>query len=275
MKSPIKPPMKSPMKPLYVQAVGLAAPGLQSWAQAHPVLSGTQAWRDTPETPYAPQLLPPNERRRAPPGVRYAFRAAEDARAGCGLDFSQLAAVFASSDSDLTVMDRINTALAEPLRAVSPTDFHNSVHNAASGYWGIAVACRQPSTAVGGHDGSFAMGLLEAAALVHGDGLRVLLVAFDVPPPPLLRATRPMDCAGSIALALGAEPGAPPLACLRLSLADEAETALDDAALERLRRGNPALRGLPLLRAIARGHRERLVLPHVSACNVVLEVEPA
>ena len=263
------------MKPLYIHAVGVAAPGLQGWAQARPVLGGAQPWQALPETPYAPQLLPPNERRRAPPGVRQAFRAAEDAKSASVLDFSQLATVFASSDSDLTVMDRINCALSEPVRAVSPTDFHNSVHNAASGYWSIAVGCRQPGTAVGGYDGSFAMGLVEAAALVHGDGFGVLLVAFDVPPPPLLQPFRAMHWAGSIALVLGAEAGEGALARVQLSLADEAESQLSDAALEELRRGNPALRGLPLLQAIARGAPARMVLPHVSACNLVLEVEPA
>ena len=273
----MKPPeVKVPdVKALYVNAIGLAAPGLQGWAQSRQILAGAQPWVALPETPYASQLLPPNERRRAPAGVRQAFRAAEDAQSVCTIDFAQLAAVFASSDSDLAVMDRINCALSEPVRAVSPTDFHNSVHNAASGYWSIAAACRQPTTAVGGYDGSFAMGLLEAAALVHGDGFGVLLVAFDVLPPPLLRASRPLSCAASLALVLGDAPGQGTLARLRLSLADEAESPLQDAALEQLRLGNPALRGLPLLCAIARGGSTRLVLPQVPACNVVLEVETA
>jgi hypothetical protein len=260
--------------PLYLHAVGLAAPGLPDWTRGRAVLAGVQPWAPLEEPVYAPQLLPPNERRRAPPGVRQAFRAGEDARAAATHDFSALAAVFASSDSDLTVMDRINTALAEPVRAVSPTDFHNSVHNAASGYWSIATACREASTAVGGHDGSFAMGLLEAAALVHGEGRGVLLVAFDAVPPPLLRPVRPISGAGSIALVLDARP-AGALARLDLALRDEPETALADAALEQLRRGNPALRGLSILCAVARGVAMRVVLPHVPGCNVAVEVIPA
>jgi hypothetical protein len=260
--------------PLYLHAVGLAAPGLPDWARARAVLAGVQPWAPLEEPVYAPQLLPPNERRRAPPGVRQAFRAGEDARAAATHDFSTLAAVFASSDSDLTVMDRINTALAEPVRAVSPTDFHNSVHNAASGYWSIATACRESSTAVGGHDGSFAVGLLEAAALVHGENLGVLLVAFDAVPPPLLRPVRPIAAAGSIALVLDAQP-AGALARLRLSLVDEPETALVDPALEELRGGNPALRGLPILSAVARSAALRVVLPQVPGCNLAVEVVPA
>ncbi|HWY26205.1 MAG TPA: beta-ketoacyl synthase chain length factor [Nevskia sp.] len=263
------------IKPLYLRAVGLAAPGLPDWVRGREVLAGAQPWAALEEAAYAPTLLPPNERRRAPPGVRQAFRAGEDARANSALDFSTLAAVFASSDSDLTVMDRINTVLAELVRAVSPTDFHNSVHNAASGYWSIATACRQASTAVGGHDGSFAMGLLEAVALVHGDGIGVLLVAFDVVPPPLLRPVRPIDCAGSIALVLHAEPGADAVARLQLSLVDEDETALEDAALEHLRRGNPALRGLSILQVAARRGAARVVLPHLAGCNVAVEVAAA
>jgi len=264
----------SAIAPLYLRGVGLAAPGLPNWSEGRAVLAGAQPWTPRDEAPYAPQLLPPNERRRAPPGVRQAFRAGEDARAGSTLDFSTLAAVFASSDSDLTVMDRINTALAEPVRAVSPTDFHNSVHNAASGYWSIATACRQASTAVGGHDGSFAMGLLEAAALVHGDGQQVLLVAFDGVPPTLLRPVRPLHCTGSIALVLSGEPGDGALARLRLSLVDEAESVLEEPSLEPLRGGNPALRGLPLLRAVARGAAARVVLPQVAGCNLAVAVDP-
>jgi hypothetical protein len=259
--------------PLYLHGVGLAAPGLPDWSRGRAVLAGVQPWAPLEELVYAPQLLPPNERRRAPPGVRQAFRAGEDARATCSRDFSTLAAVFASSDSDLTVMDRINTALAEPVRAVSPTDFHNSVHNAASGYWSIATACHECSTAVGGHDGSFAMGLLEVAALVHGDGLGVLLVAFDAVPPPLLRPVRPIAGAGSIALVLDAQP-AGALARLELSLVDESETALADAALEPLRAGNPALRGLSILCAVAQAAAVRVVLPNTPGCNLAVEVQP-
>jgi beta-ketoacyl synthase-like protein len=260
--------------PIYLGAVGLAAPGLSSWTQGRAVLAGSESWAALAEPPYAPQLLPPNERRRAPPGVRQAFRAGEDARSNSSKDFSALATVFATSDSDLSVMERICMALAEAGRAVSPTDFHNSVHNAAGGYWSIATASRQPSTSVGGHDGSFAAGLLEAAALVLGEGLPVLLVAFDVPPPALMRATRPLDCAGSIALLLDREPGSDTLAALSLELVDEPETPLADPALETLRRGNPALRGLSLLSAVARGDG-RLVLPYVPGCAAAVTVAPA
>ena len=47
-----------------------------------------------------------------------------------------------------------------PNGTISPTQFHNSVHNAAAGYWHIAAGSAAPSLSVGGHDGAFAAGLL-------------------------------------------------------------------------------------------------------------------
>ncbi|MBL6751616.1 MAG: beta-ketoacyl synthase chain length factor [Nevskia sp.] len=259
---------------LFVDAAGVAAPGLHGWEQAAPVLCGARAWTELAEPPYAPQLLPPNERRRAPPGVRQAFRAAEDAWSRSRLDLAQVAAVFATSDADLAVMDRIAGALCRPVRNVSPTDFHNSVHNAASGYWSIATGCRRPATTVCGYDGTLAMGLLEAAGLALADGMDVLLVAFDVPPPVALQAARPREIAASLALLLSAQhaPGRPRL---RLGMTAQPESRLAAPALERLRTANPALRGLPLLAALAGGGGQSIVLPYLDGRGLQVDVHPA
>ena len=72
------------------------------------------------------------------------------------------------------------TTLATTPTAISPTRFHNSVHNAAAGYWTIGTGCRAASTALSAFDRSFAAGLLEAATQCAADGEAVLLVAFDV-----------------------------------------------------------------------------------------------
>ncbi|GAC1627720.1 MAG: hypothetical protein NVS9B10_16930 [Nevskia sp.] len=236
---------------VFVDAVGLAAAGLPDWASAVPVLLGRAPYVAAELPPYAPQLLPPNERRRATASIRQAFRAAEDALADGAAQADRLAAVFASSDADLAIIQRISLALTEPARAVSPTDFHNSVHNAAAGYWSIATGSRLPSTTICAYDASFAAGLLEAASFVAIDGLDTLLVCYDVPGPALLQAQRPFDCAASTALRLRAQAGPRTLARLRLSVGPAAETVFADAALEALRLGNPALRALPLLRLLA------------------------
>lgn len=255
-----------------IHAIGLAAPGLPTWDDGARVLRGERAYEPTPLVPHAPQLLPPNERRRATASVRQAFRAAEEAVAG--RDATQLATVFAGSDGDLTILNRICTSLASPTPTISPTDFHNSVHNAAAGYWGIGIGSRAPSTTLAGYDGSFAQGLLEAGLQIATQRQPVLLVVFDVPAPePLLRA-RTLTSAASVALWLAPpQSHAAPLARLQLTLCRDPETALEDAALEADRQGNPALRALPLLQAVARGDAAaRVVLPIPGARHLAVSL---
>lgn len=256
---------------LYLHAVGLAAPGLPNWPEGAAVLRGEQACDPQPLPLHSPQVLPPNERRRATASVRQAFRAAEEAVAG--RDASQLATVFAGSDGDLTILNRVCTALATGSSALSPTDFHNSVHNAAAGYWGIGIGSRAPSTTLAGYDGSFAQGLLEAGLQVASQRQPVLLVVFDVPAPEPLLHARHLTCSASCALWLDAAPGPAPLARLQLALSTETETPLDDPTLEALRLGNPALRALPLLHALARGLAgARVVLPTASGRNLAVSL---
>lgn len=242
------------MSAVCISAVGLAGPGLPGWEASRPALLGTDPYVSADLPPYQPQLLPPNERRRATPAVRQAFRAAEDAVSRSPRPAAELATVFASSDADMSIIHRICSALSEDSRIISPTDFHNSVHNAAAGYWSIAVGARGPSNTVCAYDASFAAGLLEAAALVATDGCDTLLVAYDVMPPEPLSTKRPIGSCFSLALVLspaGTNPGAPRL---RLQVgAAGAPTPMVDAGLEALRQSNPAARALPLLRLLAAG----------------------
>ena len=250
---------------LELVSVGLAMPGLPGWAASQPVLRGERVHESAAMPTPAMNLLPPNERRRAPPTVRLAFAAAEDAMSSAGLAPAEWATVFATSEADTPIIHRICAALAEPSRLVSPTDFHNCVHNAAAGYWSIAAGCRLPSSSLSAWDASVAAALLEAGALALGDGLPVLLVAYDLPPPPPLLASRPIAQPAALALALRA-PGTgngPALARLDLEVGAFAEDRCADSGLEALRTGNPAARALPLLVALAKGVPAQLVLPAV------------
>jgi hypothetical protein len=261
------------MKAVFIESAGLAAPGLESWAAAVPVLRG--------ESPYLPQelnvpqptLLAPNERRRATPAVRLAFCVAEEAVRGISRAPAELAAVFATSEADTTILHRLCTALAEPARALSPTDFHNSVHNAAAGYWSIATGAKRSSTSLSAYDATFMAGLLEAAALIHEEGHPLLLAAYDVRPPEPLYGARPIETAFGAALVLSTEPGANALARLRLAPTRETETQLSPA-LEDLRRSNPAARALPLLQLLARREAGAVVIAGVGDQRWKLELTP-
>jgi len=217
------------------------------------VLAGAAAFEPSAVQRPAISLLPPAERRRCAPSVAWALAVAQEAVASSGLDAGTLAVVFVSSDGDGDIVHRLCSALATPAAAVSPTDFHNSVHNAATGYWSIGAHSQAASTALCAYDASFAAGLLEAACQIATEQRPVLLVAVDLPYPAPLARLRPVRHGLAVALALA--PGAG----LEISLDDGAPSGLP-AALREFE-GNASAACLPLLAALARPEQARVRLP--------------
>jgi hypothetical protein len=249
-----------------IATIGLVAPGIESWEQGRMLLSQGVAYDPAAEMPpLKPALLPANERRRTTAHIRLALQAAQDALDAWQGDTEQLATVFSSSGGDLEVVDRILTSINQPGSPVSPTHFHNSVHNAPAGYWSIATGSHAPSTSLSAYDASFSAGLLEAATQVSVDGQPVLLVAYDMPPPEALRPFCPTTAAFGVALLLIPEAAeAEPLCWIGMDLQagdDRGCEGMDDKGLEALRSGVAAGRGLPLLEHIARGLSGPLRLP--------------
>ena len=188
-----------------------------------------------------------------------------------------MASVFASSDGETGVLDRLCTALATPQRVISPTLFHHSVHNATSGYWGIATGSQQSSTALCCYDSSFCAGLLEAAAYAHMEGKLVLLVAYDLAPPLPLHAALPLPAGFAAAFVLARTPAPQTFAQLDLDLSNdlsEEATSMDDERLEALWTGNPAARSLPLLAAIASRRPTLVCLEYLEGQYLLIQVAP-
>lgn len=261
------------MTVLYLEGVGVLAPGLLGWPASIPVLQGARAYHNAPLPALAAELLPANERRRATPTIRLALQVAQEALAQAGLEARQVGSVFASSGGDSTIIDRICTVLTQPDRPVSPTHFHNSVHNTPSGYWAIATGCRLPSISLSAYDSSFGAGLLEAVGLAQVEKVPVLLVAYDYPAPFPLSEPRPLTAPFAAALVLSPVSDRRRLAALTVRLdAWEPEDRLEDAGLERLRAGNPAARALPLLQALARGATCRVTLPYSPAQRLGIDI---
>ena len=145
------------------------------------------------ETVLKPEVIPPRERRRAPHSVKMAVDVMGQACEMAGMAPSEPAVVFSSAMGDMQITDAMCSTLADQPEMVSPTRFHNSVHNAAIGYWSIATGSHQPSTAVAGHDDSGAVGLLEAAVQCGEDKVPVLYVCQEGAAPATLRVIRPSD----------------------------------------------------------------------------------
>jgi hypothetical protein len=260
---------------LYIDGIGLLGPGLPSWEAAQPVLRGEAAHAFAPTVLAPPARLPPAERRRSGAVMRLAMGVADEAVAHAGVDPSQLATVFSSSGGEGANCHSLCESLAVPNPLISPTRFTNSVHNAAAGYWHIAVASQATSTSLCAHDGSFSAGLAEAATAVHADGRAVLLVAYDLPYPEPLNSCRPIPENFGVALLLSPVRGAKSLAALQvqpLPGGGQAATTCADTSLEALRTAIPSAAALPLLRALARGEGATLVLDYLDHLQLRVQV---
>jgi hypothetical protein len=260
---------------VFVEGVGLLGPGLTGWGASRPLLTGELPYRHAPAVVAASELLPPVERRRAGIPVKLALAVGREAIVNAGRDAAETATVFASSGGDGDNVHQLCETLASREREVSPTRFHNSVHNAAAGYWSIATRCHERSTSLCCRDVSFAAGLLEAAAQVVVDGVPVALIAYDQPYPEPLAAVRPIGANFGVALVLGPEARRTGFA-LDVAFAAEraAPTAMADAALEAMRGSVPAARSLPLLAALARSVRADVILEYFEAAHLKVAVAP-
>jgi hypothetical protein len=157
--------------------------------------------------------------------------------------------------------------LAEDPRLLSPTRFHNSVHNAAAGYWTIAAGCTAAYTALSAGRCTFAEGLLEALVEAECSGAPVLYVAYDIEARGALASMAPSSGVLGAALVLGppASPAARAMLRWRIGEAREvrASTARPDNAAHV--GDNAMLACLPLFEALAgarAGPLQFLLGPH-------------
>ncbi|MDD5002936.1 MAG: beta-ketoacyl synthase chain length factor [Acidithiobacillus sp.] len=263
----------------YLEGIGLLGPGVPDWPQGLAILAGQTPYQQQKTVLSPPASLPPAERRRASPGVMAALEVGHKACAMAGVRPAEPASVFASSGGDGRICHAICSALASGDTMISPTQFHNSVHNAISGYWGIAAGAMTPSSVVSTHDGSFAAGLLEAVMLLGSEQRPVLLIACDSDYPQPLHDARPVPDTFAVALLLTTMPH-PGKTIAQLSFCgdtlftDAEGQPMDDHALETLRQSIPAARCLPLLQLIARGEAGRVVLDYVNPPRLAVDVAP-
>ena len=260
-----------------IAGVGIVGPGLECWAEAREVLAGKRGYERRKTVIPSPEALPAVERRRAGAGVRLSLAVGLAAAADAGREPRELAAIFASSTGDGHTLHEICEALASDDRLISPTRFHNSVHNAPAGYWGIATGAMQPSDCLAAYDASFGAGLVEAMGRIAADpALPVLLIAYDAPYPEPLHAVRPVPDSFGVGLVVApaaatAAVGGGPI--ISVSMTHDAPTMLPDANLESLRRAIPAARALPLLALLAGEESGRVVLEYLDDVSLAVEVE--
>ena len=199
-----------------------------------------------------------------------------------GINASEPACVFASGMGDTDITDYMCRALAGPEKMVSPTRFHNSVHNAPAGYWTISTQCEQAATSVAGFTHSFSIALLEALVQIETNGRAVLVVVNDIASPAPMIDINPIEQAFAAALLLQ-PPVDAPQSLMQLSGAIGSSSnavewpALDPQVLQGLYENNPAARSLALLQTLASqntGDSRALHYPLSDACVLDLKVTP-
>lgn len=187
------------MRAAYVRGLGLWTPG-----HADPA-----AWcRGVPDpevsNPEA-QLLSGALRRRASPLTRATIEAFQQAVSEAGCDRALTPSVWATAHGEhetaIAILDRMWCGDGK----LSPTRFHNSVHNTASGYASIASHNRCPSTTLTGDRQLVGSAFLEAFCQLEAGASDVALVMADEPILP------PFDARGAraplaIAFALSSRP---------------------------------------------------------------------
>ena len=258
-----------------IEGIGLVGPGLAGWSGARDAICGVAPFVMAATAIPPPEALPATERRRASKPVRLALAAGLEAAAAAGRPPRDLVTVFASSTGDGDNLHAICEALASDDRLISPTRFHNSVHNAPAGYWGIATGSTRAADSIAAFDASFGAGLLEAFARIAAQPRQpVLLIAYDAPYPQPLHATRPLCDSFAVALALASPEHSDRGHVASIELTRESPTLLDDAGLEDLRRGIPAARSLPLLQLVARDRHEGAVIDYLAGMAIAVELRP-
>ena len=201
-----------------VNAVGVLAPGLPDWETASAVLAGQREFVSATLLSPQPACLAPPERRRSCPTVRLAIAVAEQALRQTPLSPREMAMVFSSYEAAGLITHQLCEVLAGS-REVSPTQFHNSVHNAPSGYYSIAMKAKLGATSICRGPWTFAAGLLAAAVQALCDGVPVLFVCYDSPMPSPLSDSMPVVDATAIALVIAPAASAATLASWEIAIA--------------------------------------------------------
>lgn len=258
----------------YIEGIGLLGPGFDGWPSAVPVLADAAPYMSRATLLPDAAALPSAERRRAGRVVKLALAVGFEAAAHADENPADLASVFASSGADGHNCHEICQVLATDERQLSPTRFHNSVHNAAAGYWSIASEAMTPANVLGAFDASFAAGLLEALSMVSVDRKKALLVVYDTEYPQPLYAKRPIPDAFGVALVLAPAPSGRSLAKLAAELRETPSDRLNDPRLEALRSSIPAARSLPLLRRLASREAGLVTVDYLEPTNLTLETSP-
>jgi beta-ketoacyl synthase-like protein len=265
------------MTPVYLDGIGIEAPGLSTWNQSAPVLRGESPFNFEKRTLPIATLIPNNERRRASDTIHLAVNVAEEAIKHAKVNPQSLINIFSSFRGALKIVDHICNASTLPGHPISPTQFHNSVYNAPASYWSIATDTTGPSTSLACAESSFPAALLSAVAYVSTQKLGVLLVMYDVESPKPFHKQCAIEFNCGVALVLMPSRSGNSLAKLEINFQPLRTGETDNSLypfVENLMRGNASAQPLSILSKVANQEFGSLSYDYLEKCAVDVNVQP-
>jgi len=260
------------MTEVEISGVGIWSEFFSNWEEFCSAINGEEV---AAQSPLKPEVIAPNERRRAPQSVKMAVEVMDQACRMAAVDPATVATVFASGIGDMQITDYMCRTLATAPLTMSPTRFHNSVHNAATGYWSIATGSHCPANAISAYEGSVSMALLEGALQSLEEQIPVLVAAQEVSAPTPFSPIYPFEHPLAVALLL-TPPGLTeaPLASVGVQFSGESadSPAASDAPAELS--ANYTAAALPLLEVIARRAEAQLKMSTSGSHSLAVTVAP-
>lgn len=247
-----------------VTGVGAWGPGFSHAGELHALLDGAALPNDATTARPAPASIPPRERRRAPLSVKLAVAVAEQACEAAGVPPAEPVSVFASGMGDMDITDYMCRTLASETPLISPTKFHNSVHNAPVGYWSISQGARRSSNAVAGFQHTVSASLLEAVTQCVTEGETVLWASQDIASPAPFRDIADIPEACAFALVMAPDDGVSSSGTaltFDVVAGNDQWPSLTPDHLAELSAHNPTARILPLLAMLHGTGPRRISLP--------------
>ena len=190
----------------YIDGIGLIGPGLPNWPAGEAVLCGQCRYVAQPARAAGAGDAAAGRtaaRRRASSSWRWPSAMRPPSRRG--RIRRALPTVFAASGADGEICHEICQMLARSDRQISPTRFHNSVHNAPAGYWSIATRRDGAVDVAVRIRWQLRRGTARGLCQVLVDRDPVLLIAYDTGYPEPLHRVRPIADAFGMALVLSPE----------------------------------------------------------------------
>lgn len=257
---------------MYLQSIGIASRFINGWIQAQAILTGTEKVDLESNVKFKTTILKPNEARRTSETIKMVLQTCEESMTQSSFDAQQLYSVFVSSDGDPNILQSICSELASEDKFVSPTQFHNSVHNAPAGYWTIGQQSMKGANSLACGESSISGGLLEVQSLLETSEEQVLLTCFDLQSPQPLSSARKIaySMANSFILTKNkTEHSLFSLEINRLNASENEAMVMEDGFLDKLRTDSAAGKSLAFLQAVAQA-KDQVLLPYYS--DSLLEV---